>query len=117
MSSNYFIDTFAWIEYFRASEKGKTAKEFIEKWAFNYAYDFSFGNQSEIKKRYWSEKWNPRRAIKAIRIYDGDKQDSELDFKIAIETSGISEDLNAQAKGWGLADSIVFALPEFWKEQ
>ena len=30
MSCKYIIDTFAWIEYFKASEMGKAAKEFIE---------------------------------------------------------------------------------------
>ena len=30
MSCNYIIDTYAWIEYFKASEMGEVAKEFIE---------------------------------------------------------------------------------------
>ena len=31
----------------------------------------------------------------------------DLDFEIAIEAGGISEELKVEAKGWGLADSIV----------
>ena len=30
MSSKYVIDAYAWIEYFRASEYGEVAKEYIE---------------------------------------------------------------------------------------
>jgi predicted nucleic acid-binding protein len=30
MSCNYIIDTYAWIEYFKASKMGETAKEYIE---------------------------------------------------------------------------------------
>ena len=30
MSYEYVIDSYAWIEYFRGSEQGKSAKEYIE---------------------------------------------------------------------------------------
>jgi len=31
----------------------------------------------------------------------------DLDFEIALEAGGVREDLKVEAKGWGLADSIV----------
>ncbi len=34
----------------------------------------------------------------------------DLDFEIAVEAGGISEELKVEAKGWGLADSIVLCI-------
>jgi predicted nucleic acid-binding protein len=107
MSSNYIIDTYAWIGYFKASEMGKAAKEFIES-------DHSITPTIVVsvisrKLRKDIELGNETREgrLRRLEFIRATSRILDLDFEIAIETGGINEELKVEAKGWGLADSIV----------
>ena len=39
----------------------------------------------------------------------------DLDFEIAVEAGEINEELKVEAKGWGLADSIVLCTAKTMK--
>ena len=108
MSSNYYIiDTYAWIEYFKASEMGKAAKKFIEtdysitptivvsEISRKLRKDIELGNESQEGR------------LKRLEFIRATSRIVDLDFEIASEAGGISEELKDEAKGWGLADSIV----------
>ena len=110
MSCNYIIDTYAWIEYFKASEMGKAAKEFIEseqsvtptivvsEISRKLRKDIEVGNET-IEGR-----------LRRLEFIRATSRIVDLDFEIAVEAGGISEELKVEAKGWGLADSIVLCI-------
>jgi predicted nucleic acid-binding protein len=107
MSCNYIIDTYAWIEYFKASEMGKAAKEFIESESSvtptiviseisrKLRKDIALGNETQEGR------------LRRLEFIRATTRIVNLDFEIAIDAGGLSEDLNVKAKSWGLADSIV----------
>ncbi len=107
MSCSYIIDTYAWIEYFKASEMGEVAKEFIEsehsvtptivisEISRKLRKDIDLGNETREGR------------LRRLEFIRSTSRIVDLDFEIALEAGGISEDLKAKAKGWGLADSIV----------
>jgi predicted nucleic acid-binding protein len=107
MSSNYIIDTYAWIEYFKASEMGKAAKGFIE--SEHSITPTIVVSEISRKLRKDIELGNETREgrVKRLEFIRATSRILDLDFEIAIEAGGISEELKVEAKGWGLADSIV----------
>ncbi len=108
MSCSYIIDTSAWIEYFKASEMGEAAKEFIEsehsvtptivvsEISRKLRKDIDLGNETREGR------------LRRLEFIRSTSRILDLDFEIALEAGEINEDLKAEAKGWGLADSIVF---------
>ena len=107
MSCSYIIDTYAWIEYFKASEMGKAAKEFIEsehsvtptivvsEISRKLRKDIDLGNETREGR------------LRRLEFIRSTSRIVDLDFEIALEAGEINEDLKTEAKGWGLADSIV----------
>jgi predicted nucleic acid-binding protein len=110
MSFNYVIDTYAWIEYFKASEMGKAAKKYIEsehavtptivvsEISRKLTKDIALGNET------------PHGRLQRLEFIRSASRIVELDFETAVEAGEISEELKDRAKGWGLADSIVFCI-------
>jgi|SRR5208282_1809472 len=107
MSCNYIIDAYAWIEYFKASKMGETAKEYIEsehsvtptivvaEISRKLRKDIALGNETREGR------------LRRLEFIRATSRIVELDFEIAIEAGGISEDLKVEMKGLGLADAIV----------
>lgn len=110
MSCNYVIDTFAWIEYFKASKMGEAAKKYIES---DYAVtptivvseisrkllkDIKLGNETREGRL---------QRLEFIRV---NSRIVDLDFETAVEAGEINEELKDQAKRWGLTDSIIFCV-------
>ena len=110
MSCNYVIDTYAWIEYFKASEMGEIAKSYIEsdrsitpiiavaEISRKLLKDIAIGNETHEGR------------LKRLEFIRATSRIVELDFETAVEAGEISEELRDQAKGWGLADSIVLCI-------
>jgi predicted nucleic acid-binding protein len=107
MSCSYIIDTYAWIEYFKASEMGEVAKEFIEsehsvtptivvsEISRKLRKDIDLGNETREGR------------LRRLEFIRSTSRIVDLDFEIAVEAGEISENLKVETKGWGLADSIV----------
>ena len=115
MRCNYIIDTFAWIEYFKASEMGGSAKEFIES-------DHSVTPTivvSEISRKLKKdiEVGNETREgrLRRLEFIRSTSRIVDLDFEIALEAGEVSEDLKAEVNGWGLADSIILCTAKSLK--
>ena len=108
MSCNFIIDTFAWIEYFKASKMGETAKQYVEseravtptivvsEISRKLAKDIESGNETVEGRQ---KRLNFIKAMSRI---------VELDFDTAVKAGYTNLELGSQAKGWGLADSIIF---------
>jgi predicted nucleic acid-binding protein len=110
MSSNFIIDTYAWIEYFKASQMGETAKEYIEsnssitptivvaEISRKLQKDITLGNETREGK------------FQRLEFIRSKSRIVELDFETAVESGEINEELREQAKGWGLTDSIILCI-------
>src|SRR5674476_299698 len=110
MSSKYIIDSYAWIEYFRASTSGEIAKKYIE----SNASITPTIVVSEISRKLTREieLGNETLQGKAERLefIRAKTQIVDLDFEMAIEAGRIDIEMKKKEKGWGLADSIVLCL-------
>jgi len=101
----YVIDSYAWIEYFMGTKAGKKVKPIIEGLeekitpticlAEIYAKTIRVENEELAEKQ--------RVFIKESSAL------APLDEKTAIESAKLNVTMKKQIKGWGLADSIVYA--------
>ena len=107
MSSKFVIDAYAWIEYFRASEYGKVAKEYIE------SKDSVTPSivVSEISRKLQKEIEVGNEASdgrsKRLEFISATSHVVELDYELAVIAGKTDCDMKKKEKGWGLTDSIV----------
>ncbi len=110
MSCNFVIDTYAWIEYFKASEMGETAKEYIEsEGAVTPTIVVSEISRKLVKDIVLGNETHEGR-LRRLEFIRASSRIVELDFETAVEAGKISEELSDQAKGGGLADSIILCI-------
>lgn len=115
MSSKYIIDSYAWIEYFRASKSGEIAKKYIEskdsttptivvsEISRKLAREIELGNETA------------KGRIERLDFIRAKSQIVDLDFELAVEAGIIDVEMKKNEKGWGLADSIVLCLAKSFK--
>ena len=107
MTCRYIIDAYAWIEYFKASVSGEAARKYIE------SKDSATPTivVSEISRKLQKEievgNETQEGRLKRLEFMRATSQIVDLDFEIAAEAGKIDVEMKKQAKGWGLADSIV----------
>ncbi len=94
------MDTYAWVEFFNGSEKGKRVKKLLKgKTCFSCA--LSFAELSE---------WAQREGHDAARLLETVKKLSVV-IVPGEETLALAGKINfvqkKKIKGWGLADSII----------
>ena len=107
MNSKYVIDAYAWIEYFRASDYGKVAKEYVE--STNSVTPSIVVSEVSRKLQKEIELGNetPDGRLKRLDFINATSQIVELDFELAVIAGKTDCDMKKKEKGWGLADSIV----------
>jgi predicted nucleic acid-binding protein len=110
MSCNFVIDTYTWIEYFKASKMGEAAKEYIEnecavtptivvaEISRKLSKDISLGNET------------PEGRSRRLEFIRATSKIVDLDFETAAEAGETNEKLKNQATGWGLVDSIILCI-------
>jgi predicted nucleic acid-binding protein len=96
------IDTFAWIEYFAGSERGRKVKDYIES---GEAVTPSVVI-AEFTDKYIREGVNPDERLKFIRTKTAVTM---LDDDLAESAGRISAERRKTVKRWGLLDSCVLA--------
>lgn len=101
----YVIDSYAWIEYFMGTKAGKTVKPIIEgleeKITPTICLAETYAKTITVESKELAEK-------QIIFIKERSALAS-LDEKTAIESAKLNVTLKTKIKGWGLADSIVYA--------
>ncbi|MBI2452027.1 PIN domain-containing protein [Candidatus Pacearchaeota archaeon] len=102
MSYEYVIDSYAWVEYFRGSEKGAKAKEFIEsgKAATSSVTIAELSEKYERESKEFEEDFNF--IILQTKIVN-------LDMGLARKSGKINFENKKIIKNWGMADSIILA--------
>ena len=107
MSSKYVIDSYAWIEYFKASEYGKVAKEYIESADCVTPTIVVSEISRKLQKEIELGDETVEGRLKRLEFINATSQVAELDFELAVTAGKTDLEMKKKAKGWGLADSIV----------
>lgn len=101
----YVVDSYAWLEYFMGTEAGGKVKSIIEgldeKITPTICLAEVYAKTLKVEGEVLAEK--QRRFIKERSAL------ASLDEKIAVESAKIDQKMKRKIKGWGLADSIVYA--------
>jgi len=103
MSYRFVIDSYAWIEYFRGTNAGGRAKDYIE----SKEAATSGISVAELKEKYLREGWHYFDAdllfITSVTIM------IPVDKAIAILAGEINFERKKRVRNWGMSDSIVLA--------
>ena len=110
MSSKYIIDSYAWIEYFRASEFGEIAKIYIESKDSVTPTIVVSEISRKLSKEIELGNETPQGRTERLEFIRAKSQIVDLDFELAVEAGRIDVEMKKKEKGWGLADSIVLCL-------
>ena len=108
MTYKYVIDAYAWIEYFKASKYGENAKKYIE------GKDAATPTivVAEVSRKLQGEiglgNETSEGRLKRLEFMRATSQIVDLDFETAAQAGKTNLMLRREAKGWGLADSIIF---------
>jgi predicted nucleic acid-binding protein len=110
MNFSYVIDTYAWIEYFRASLAGKKSAEYIE--GETSATPSIVVAELSMKLRREADAGNEtsegrNRRLEFVRA---SSQILDLPFDIAISAGDLDVEMKRRVRGWGLVDSILLAI-------
>ncbi len=109
MSCKYIIDAYAWIEYFRASELGAVAREYIEDEHSATPTIVISEISRKLQKEITLGNETPDGRLKRLEFIRATSRIVDLDFEIAADAGKLNVDLKENAKGWGLADSIILS--------
>lgn len=102
MSYDFVIDSYAWVEYFRGSNEGKTAQEYIE----NENCATSSITIAELSEKYKRENRNFKDDFEFIISRT---KIIELNTETALIAGQINCGNKKKIKNWGMADSIILA--------
>jgi predicted nucleic acid-binding protein len=96
------LDSYAWIEYFRGSNKGKKVKKYVE----NKKSYTPVIVVAELSAKYHRENWgfweeDLQFILAKSIIY-------ELSLDIAVKAGETRNKIRKKKKGFGLADAIIF---------
>lgn len=103
MSYEYVIDSYAWIEYFRGTESGRKARQFVE----SEAAATSTVSLAEMKEKYLREKW--RTFEEDFAFMTSKTSVASVDREVALLAGELNHERKAKVKNWGMADSIILA--------
>ena len=99
MTSKYIIDSYAWIEYFRASKYGQAAKEFIE----NADCITPTIVVSEIRRKLQKEielgDKTVEGRLKRLEFISATSQIVKIDFELAVISGKTDLEMKKKAKG------------------
>ncbi len=109
MSSNYVIDTYAWVEYLLGSKAGMKARKYIEEGP-GLTPSIVL---AELRKWYLREIEAGRRTEREMSNYftfvDSVTESVSLDGTLALKAGEIDFLMKKRIKDWPLADSIIYA--------
>ncbi|MGI0017008.1 MAG: PIN domain-containing protein, partial [Nitrososphaera sp.] len=102
----FVIDSYAWIEYFRGTESGGIAKNYIE----SKEAATSVISVSELKEKYLREGWDYFSSD--LLFLTSVTTIVSVDKELATSAGQINFERKKMVKDWGMSDSIVLATAE-----
>jgi predicted nucleic acid-binding protein len=103
MATEYVIDSYAWIEYFRGTEAGKKIRPYVE----GESAATSVLTLAELREKYLREKWST--FGEDVAYITSRTSLTQVDREIAILAGEINHRRKGEKKGWGMADSLILA--------
>lgn len=101
----YVIDSYAWIEYFMGTKAGEKVRPIIEgtdeKYTPTICLAEVYAKTLKVENKEMAER--QKRFIKERSAL------IPLDEEVAVKSAEIDVAMKKKIKGWGLADSIVYA--------
>jgi predicted nucleic acid-binding protein len=101
----YIIDSYAWIEYFMGTKSGEKVKPIIEGLEEKITPTICIAEVYAKALKVEGEE----KAEKLKRFIKEGSALASLDESIALKAAKIDNEMKKKIKGWGLADSIVYA--------
>ncbi len=108
MNYEYIIDSYAWVEYFKGSEQGKIAKEFIE----NKHSATSVITIAELSEKYDREEKN---FDEDFNFIISQTKIIQLNIELALLAGRTNSENKRKIKNWGMSDSIILATAKMNK--
>ena len=112
---SHVIDTYAWIEYFRASREGETARKYIEQ--EGSATPAIVVAEVSRKLLHEVEAGHETRddRVKHLEFIRSATQILELNFDEAANAGELDVEMKKKIRGWRLADSIILLAAKVGK--
>ena len=107
MTSKFIIDAYAWIEYFRASKYGETAKKYIENADAVTPSIIVAEISRKLEKEIELGNETTDGRLKRLDFISANSHVIALDFDLAVTAGKTDLEMKKKIKDWGLADSIV----------
>jgi len=107
MTSKFVIDAYTWIEYFRASKYGETAKEYIENADAVTPSIIVAEISRKLEKEIELGNETTDGRLKRLDFISANSHVIALDFDLAVTAGKTDLEMKKKIKDWGLADSIV----------
>ncbi len=102
------FDTYAWIEYFRGTSKGKVVEKFLK----SHEILTPVLVLAELSCKAAREKWSFGKLLEFIKARS---LILSIDEKIVTRTGHLYTKVRAQIKNFGLIDSIILATSQIEK--
>ena len=101
----YIIDSYAWIEYFMGTEAGRRVKSIVEGLEEKITPTICL---AEVYAK--TLKVEGEEMAEAQKVFIKERSAlAPLTEEIAVEAARINVEMKRRIRGWGLADSIVYA--------
>ena len=107
MSYSHVIDSYAWIEYFRASEEGKRAREYIEGEGSATPSIVVAEVSRKLLREVEEGRETPDQRTRHIEFIRATSQILDLTFDTGMVAGENAVAMEKRSRRWGLADSIV----------
>lgn len=107
MGYNFVIDTYAWVEYFRGSEEGKIAQEYIE----NENSATSSVTIAELSEKYKREN---KKFDEDFNFILATTKIIDLSSEIALMAGELNYENKKRIKEWGMSDSVILATAKLF---
>lgn len=109
MSYGHVIDSYAWIEYFRATPQGQRAKQHIEGKGSATPTVVVAEVSRKLLREIEAGNENKQERARRLEFIRASSQIVDLTFDLAARAGEIDVEMKRTVKGWGMADSIVLA--------
>ncbi len=105
MKTKYVLDSSAWIEYFRGSEKGRKIQEIVEKETIGTGIIAI----AELSDKFEKEKNDFRKALQFI---ESKAAILNISVEVAVNSGKLKNTIRNKKPKFGLADALHLALAQ-----
>ncbi len=109
-SFRHVIDTYAWIEYFRASPLGEKAREYIEGEGSATPTVVVAEVSRKLQREILAGNETEEGRLRRLDFIHSSSQILELPFDLAVVSGELDVEMKRMVKGWGIVDSILLSI-------